>query len=217
MNCCFHRLAANITIIYLGKMKYSNLTNLLGTIAITIFGIIKGEVTVFYIIYLFWFQELIRTIIDFVYLRRKQTNNPSEKNIFKNFLGSLFLLFVYFVFIVVLFCFILNWGQQSLLINNLKILLFRNIYFNCSLVFFALSFLYQRWKGENNTIITSVFNPRHIILHISIILGGMIQFMVIKKYNIDSLWGSAAVIAPFLLLKLFFELRYSDESPASSS
>lgn len=217
MNCCFIKLVANTTIIYLGKMKQSNLTSLLGPIAITIFGIVQGEVTVFYIVYLFWFQEFIRTIIDMVYLRSKQRINLSEKITFLNFLGSFFLLFIYFVFIVVLFCFITNWAQKGLLIKNFNILAFRNIYFNCSLVFFALSFLYQRWNSENNTIITSAFNPRHIILHISIILGGMIQFMIVKKYNIDSLWGSVAIIAPFLLLKLFFELRYAEESPASLS
>ena len=49
-------------------MKQLYKIDILTMLAITLLGIIQGQVTVFYIIYLFWFQELIRTLVDFVYL-----------------------------------------------------------------------------------------------------------------------------------------------------
>ncbi|MBD3749335.1 MAG: hypothetical protein IE931_07560 [Sphingobacteriales bacterium] len=51
-----------------------------------------------------------------------------------------------------------------------------------------------------------VFNPNTIVLHISIIVGAVLMFFVVKNYPDvfmpDNLWGSVIIILHFLLLKI---------------
>ena len=66
---------------------------------LTLLSVVNGQSTVFYIIYFFWFSELIRIIVDrFCY---KQNEN-SIVNIKKGetIFSSLFIMVVYFIFII---------------------------------------------------------------------------------------------------------------------
>lgn len=190
------------------EQKFNRL-DIVMTVFFTILGLINGQVSVFYIIYLFWFQELIRTFITFFFLQK----NTTTKFSISDFFGSLFMLFIYFIFIVVLFGFILNWGDFKLTALNMEVLLFRNMFFNVSILFFAIEFFLFLKTNPKEIRIEDIgaFNVRHIILHISIIVGGLIQFFVVKKYpeifTPENLWGSVAVIAPFLLLRILFSPR----------
>lgn len=172
---------------------------------ITLLGVLNNEVTVFYIIYLFWFQEFIRTIVDFSYLLL-QKKTLKEKFLFvKASSGNFFILYIYLIFIVLLFGFMLNWSNQELLGKNIFVLVFRNVYFNANILFFLAEYIYYRSKADNTGLQLHIFNRRHIILHISIIVGAFIQLAFIPNYNIDNTWGSILVVLPFLLLKIFLD------------
>jgi hypothetical protein len=179
---------------------------------ITIIGVIQGDVTVFYIIYLFWFQELIRTIINRIMTNKNDDRNKATSLAY----GSFFLLFIYLIFIVVLFGFILNWDNVHLMAINIRTLFFRNLYFNINILVFAAQYYLYRRNPDSDTIDQnlpgmSLFNRNHIILHISIIFGGLLQMAVVKRYpeyfSGDVLWGSALVISPFLLLKILIDRK----------
>lgn len=182
-------------------------TETLTFLLITILGVVSGEVTVFYIIYLFWFQELTRTTINTVYafLYGKQDGN---RPVLHEITGNCFILFIYIVFIVVLFGFMLNWDNYRLTAINLQTLLFRNLYFNINILLFTAQYIFYRKTVGSKGLNLAIFNRNHIILHVSIIVGALIQLSVVKRYPQyfagDKLWGSALVVLPFLLLKVIF-------------
>ncbi len=175
-------------------------------LVITLLGITQGQVTVFYIIYLFWFQELIRTSVDFVYLFRQKKGIAEKFDCIKISFGSFFILFIYVVFIVLLFGFMLNWGNRELLGKNILVLVFRNWYFNINMLLFLAEYIYFRNKADNSSLQMPLFSRRHIILHISIILGALIQLAVVPHFHLENNpWSSALVILPFLLLKILLD------------
>jgi hypothetical protein len=175
------------------------------TLVITIWGIVQNEVTVFYIVYLFWFQEFIRTVVDFVYLFLQQKRIREKLQFVQVAFGSFFVLFIYVVFILVLFGFMLNRDNGKLLGNNVLVLLFRNWFFNINLLFFSAEYIYLRANADNRNPEMVVFNRRHIILHISILLGAFIQLVIVPEYQFENRWESVLVISPFLLLKYFLD------------
>lgn len=187
------------------KLNFQN-TETLTFLLTTILGIINEEVTVFYVIYLFWAQELLRTLVDFFYILFLQKKTFSENwQFIKISFGSFFILWVYFAFIAVLFGFMLNRNNSELLINNIQVLTFHNLYFNITILVFLAQYIYFRSKTNNAGLQLHIFNFRHIILHISIILGALIQLAIVPKLHIETKWTAALVILPFLLLKLFFD------------
>lgn len=187
-------------------MKQLYKIDILTMLVITLLGITQGQVNVFYIIYLFWFQELIRTLVDFVYLFWKQKTIGGKFDFIKISFGSFFILFIYAVFIVLLFGFMLNWGNRDLLGKNILVLMFRNWYFNANMLLFLAEYIYFRSKSDNTNLQMPLFSKRHIILHISIIIGGFMQLVVVPRFNLDkNIWASALVIVPFLLLKMWID------------
>jgi hypothetical protein len=191
--------------------------DVLAVLAFTIMAIVQGEVSVFYIVYLFWFQELIRTIIDNVYISTwKRDGMLGDLNIEGRF-GGLFLLFIYFIFIVVLFGVVFNWNDRDLLFQNIRVLLYRNWFFNLNLVAFALEYWFYRKSQHTRNMRLGAFNQNHIILHISIILGGVIQGLLLPKLGWTGNYGMLIVIAPFLLMKGLLDYRlYKREVKAIS-
>ncbi|HNS41896.1 MAG TPA: DUF6498-containing protein [Taishania sp.] len=169
----------------------------------TLWGVANGQVTVFYLIYLFWFQELIRTIVDLFFIIKQQKTIAERWFSAKNSFGGFFILFIYFVFIVVLFGWMVNFKNSELLATNIGVFVFKNWYFNSTLILFFIEYLYFRTQVDNSNLKIEIFNKRHIILHISIIAGAIIQMILLPKLNIDNQWGNALVVLPFLLLKLF--------------
>lgn len=171
---------------------------------ITIWGVSQREVTVFYVIYLFWFREFVRSLIDLLHAFK---NRNSHKLSLKEGYGNFMILFVYLVFIVLLFGLMLNWNNRELLFSNMEILMFRNLYFDMNVLLFAIQYLiYRKGRGAGG-IDLAIFNKNHLILHISIILGALIQLGLVKKYpeyfSGKELWGSALVVLPFLILKIW--------------
>lgn len=170
-------------------------------IVLTVLGILQGQVTVFYIIYLFWFQELTRTIIDNIFISKWKREGVIDEKILMARFGGFFLLFIYLVFIIVLFGIMLNWGNNDLIYQNVRVFLFRNWFFNLNIFVFAVEYWFYRKQQRTDNLHVGIFNRNHIILHLSIIAGGFIQMGLLKKLNIESPYGMLAVIAPFLIIK----------------
>ncbi len=178
----------------------------------TFLGVAGGQVTVFYMVYLFWFQELIRTFVDFVYLFQKKKGVREKVEFMKIAFGSFFILFIYVVFIILLFGVLLNWGNRELTTTNMQILFFHNWYFNANMFLFLTGYMYVRFKEKTQGLQLLIFNRRHLILHISIIMGALLQLAVVPQFRINNLWASALVVLPFLFLKTLF-----DKTPPSPS
>lgn len=174
---------------------------------LTILGVVNGQVTVFYIVYLFWFQELLRTLVDFFIILRQRKSWSEKWLAAKQSFGGFLLLMGYAVFIILLFGLMLNWKNQALLGQNIIVFLLRNWYFNFTVIIFILEYIFYRLNTDNTALQILPFNRRQIILHVSIILGAIIQLMLIPRFQIQSNWGMALIILPFLLLKLFLDKR----------
>lgn len=181
----------------------------LATFIITIIALFMGEVTVFYLVWLFWWQELIRTLFCFIAAKKYQGHFPA----IQNFLMSLFLLIFYSIFIFVFFGF-LTGVTDKLVEFNVKIFLFLNPFFNLNVLVFALQFAYFIYWNRNSIDFSDYagFNRSHIILHVSIVLGVNIYFFVTKKYNSffseGSIWSSVITALPFLLLTWFISPNF---------
>ncbi|MFB2120559.1 DUF6498-containing protein [Parapedobacter sp. 2B3] len=186
-------------------MKQLHKVDILTILVITLLGIAQGQVTVFYIIYLFWFQELIRTVVEFTCLIWQRKTIKEKFDFIKISFGSFFILFVYVVFIVLLFGFMLNWNNRELLGQNILVIMFRNWYFNINMILFLAQYIYFRKQTDNTNLQMPLFSRRHIILHVSIILGALIQLAIVPRFNLENTWASTWVILPFLLLKIFIE------------
>ena len=186
--------------------KYFRTTETITFLLITIWGVIQGQVTVFYIIYFFWLQLLIRTLIDIVYARRNgqaDGTKPTPAVI----VGSMFIYFCYLLLIIVFFGVMLNFGNQDLVIINLRTLVLRNPGFDLNIMLFAVQYALYRKQIGNKDLQIALFDRGHLILHISIIVGALIQMQFVRKhpeyFTGHELWGSALVVLPFLLLKIW--------------
>lgn len=179
------------------------------TVVLPAYSIWSGGVTVFYILYLYWWQELIASVLDAFY--------PAPQNLQAavpvSLKFKLYLLGIYFVFIVIIFGFITDWANRDLLFKNFDVMFFRNIYFNINLAALLVNEILVRRSGRHRLNDPGdIFTGRAIVLHVSIILGTILYFLVVKRYpdyfTPDNLWGSVLVATPFLLLKTFFNWNW---------
>jgi hypothetical protein len=180
---------------------------------ITALAVVFGQTTIFYIIYFFWWTELIRILAVAIYGFRNESRE--EKQVSLSIFGPLFMMAIYFVFIVIFFGVIASWGNEEVTMVNMGILFFQNWFFNVNLIIVALEQFLFRGK-QSNSLGIGPFTPPILVLHISIVLGGILMFFVVKNFpNIFSpqnLWGSLLIISPFLLLKY---LMYNFLKPIS--
>lgn len=181
--------------------SYSFYTSLL----LTGLGSIYHSTTIFYVLYLFWLEEVIRTIVDYVYVRKHKNelmNMEVSNNINLTSIGAIvFVMFIYFVFIVVLFGFVLGLNNKQEMYINIKTFVFKNWFFNLNLVAFAFAYSRYRWEAKQDNLVLAAFNKRHIILHVSIILGAIIHSFIVEKHKIASAYSYFLVLLPFFLLK----------------
>lgn len=171
---------------------------------LTIFSVLNGETTIFYVLYFFWWNELIQIIVGRFFSRMNNLNHNINKTSVTNF-GSLFLMIIYCIFIIVFFGIIANWKNHDLVIVNLHVLMFKNWFFNINLLFVLFQQIYL-YKNQYAVFEHSeAFTGNMVVLHISIVLGGLLMFFVVKNYPTvftpENLWGSVIIILPFFLLK----------------
>lgn len=172
---------------------------------LTLLSVLSGQTTVFYLIYFFWCNELVRLFVDrFCY--KRNPNAVYEDGHSTDFGGSLFLMGIYWVFIVFIFGFIAGSDSTEIIIANMRVLVFHNWFFNINLIFVLVERIYLHKTRQPLQIYFGAFNPNTIVLHISIIVGAVLMFFVVKEYpNIftpENRWGSALIALPFLLLKM---------------
>lgn len=177
-------------------------------IVFTISAILAQSTTVFYIIYFFWWNELTRIIIDKLFYKRNPNIIRSELAS-APLLGTFFQMGIYLVFIVVFFGVIANWGNQEMTAVNFEILFFKNWFFNSNLLFVILERIFLHINHSSLRVSFGHFTPNMIVLHFSIILGGILMFFLIKNhpetFTADNLWGSIIIILPFVLLRRVIE------------
>lgn len=78
---------------------------------LTLLSIINGQTTVFYLMYFFWWNELIRIIVDKFYAK-KNPNDINKDWQSSDLKGELFLMGIYWVFLIVFFWFHSRIKQQ---------------------------------------------------------------------------------------------------------
>jgi hypothetical protein len=174
---------------------------------ITIMAIYSKQITVFYIIYLFWCDEFLKTIFDGLRYRFKKEQIQNPTNYILNIKNRFFMLLIYLVFIIVCFGLILEWNNTNLILGNFEVFFFKNTLFNISLITFLLREMYLY---KNNQL---VLNSHHLLssgiitLHISLILGIMLSFLIKKEFVVFENYAAVFAIIPFLMLKLYFEIQ----------
>lgn len=180
---------------------------------LTLLSIINGQTTVFYLMYFFWWNELIRIIVDKFYAKKNpNASNKDWKS--SDFTGGLFSMGIYWVFLVVFFGFIAASKNSKIIFTNMEVLFFQNWFFNINLIFVLVERIYLHRKHQPLTIYFGAFNPNMIVLHVSIIVGGIMMFFLVKQFpetfTPENKWGSIVIVLPFLLLKILNQKLSSD-------
>lgn len=178
---------------------------------LTLIAIRDKEITMFYLIYLFWIDEFIKTVFDWInYLKFKTAYNLKAQ---KPQIGNrFFLLIIYFIFIIVCFGFILGWRDTDTVLQNMEVLVFKNLFFNVTVVGFLLREIIQLYTNKNEKVFLphGLFSKGLLTLHVSIILGMFVWALISGKlfdFNIDmGEYTYILAIVPFIIIKLFFEV-----------
>ncbi|WP_018341830.1 DUF6498-containing protein [Cytophaga aurantiaca] len=188
-----------------------DILSLLFFTVLTIVAVVVQEITIFYVIYIFWWDEFIKVLFDFFrYLfNKKEIETPL---LVKASIGSrFFMLFIYIVFIIVCFGFIIEWNTENAISKNAQILLFQNIYFNISLISFIGReiYVYRNKVQTINKVSFGMMSGSLITLHVSIILGILLWAVATKKlgsipFELGS-YSTILAIIPFLIIKFLFE------------
>ena len=173
---------------------------------LTALSIWSGQTTVFYVILFFWWNEFIRIIIDRFFFKRNK-NAVLASNNTTSILGSIIQMGVYFIFIVVFFGFMANWNNDVLIFTNMKVLFFRNWFFNINLLFVVLERIFLHIKQTPVKVSFGSFTPNMLVLHVSIILGVILMLFIVRNFpetfTPTNLLGSVLIIFPFLMIKAF--------------
>jgi hypothetical protein len=189
--------------------------------AYAIYGVLYQNASIFFIIYLFWFDELIRNISAYIQVKMhveelKLNREFSKQRAISNVKTRFFFLFVYAVFIVIVFglFFNLNKENSEQLVQNVSIFFFRDITFNvCIMISMLREILQIRWTRLNRYAPIKPFNAMsgHLFtLHLSIILGGFLWAATsgnFKEFHLDlGSFNKYAIILPFFIIKFSVDL-----------
>ena len=173
---------------------------------VTFISILNGQSTPFYIIYFFWFNEFIHLVVDkLLYKLNPKAFITNELN--DNGFGSFVMMGIYWVFIVLVFGFIANFANDQIFTVNLEVLVFQNWFFNINLIGVAAGRIFLHLAKKRVEVNLGTFSPNMLVLHLSIIVGCVLLFFIVRKYPTlftpDNFWGSVLIVSPFLLLKMF--------------
>ncbi len=189
--------------------------------AYAIYSVVYGKSSLFFIIYLFWFDEVIRNISLLIQVKMHQPDALTHESFTKaqaisNIKTRFFFLFIYSVFIVIVFgiFFSLTKADSDILITNLKILAFNDLAFNICLMIAIIREAFQiRTVYLNRSLPILPFNAMsgHLItLHVSIIFGAFLWAITSGKFkgfsfSLGSL-DQYAIILPFFIIKFLVDL-----------
>lgn len=172
---------------------------------LTLVAILNGKTTPFYLIYFFWWNEFIHLLVDKLFYKKNPNSFViSEKS--NDTFNSFSLMGIYWIFIVVFFGLLSNSENTKMVLVNLEVLFFKNWFFNVNLIGVAVGRTYMHLTKKFVEVDFGALSPNIIILHISIIVGSLLIFFLVRKYpgvfTPENLWGSVVIITPFLLLKI---------------
>ena len=184
--------------------------SLLAMISFSLLEIIYKQTTVFYILYLFWFDELIRTVFEKItyYFKKSEIENPTQY--LKSVNGKFYFLFLYLIFIFIFFGLIIDRNDFDLIAVNFTVLFFKNSFFNYSLLVFVLREVYLYRENSAHKEPNSLLSMRIFILHISIILGILFWALSTQKFHFMEAYANSFAIVPFLLLKVIIEINSNE-------
>ena len=195
-------------------LKYYSQWDFLVFTLLTALSVWSGQTTVFYVILFFWWNEFIRIIIDRIFFKRNKNAMLAINNTTSIF-GSIIQMGVYFIFIVVFFGFMANWNNEVLIFTNMKVLFFRNWFFNFNLLFVVVERILLHIKQTPVKVSFGSFTPNMLVLHVSIILGVILMLFIVRNFpetfTPTNLLGSVLIIFPFLMIRalaLYLRLRY---------
>lgn len=190
-------------------ITYNRLSQYLSLAALTLLtvaAIYAKQISVFYLLYLFWWDELIKTMFCWLRYKFKNDNIQNRPAYISSLKSRFFMLMVYVVFIVILFGLVINWNDNDLVLINLQVLFFQNSLFNFSLMTFLLRELYLYRYSPQPTDSYHIISTGIITLHLSVILGIFLWFFVTKKFTVFEDYAVILSILPFLLLRVIFEV-----------
>lgn len=195
-------------------LKYYSQWDFLVFTLLTALSVWSGQTTVFYVILFFWWNEFIRIIIDRIFFKRNKNAVLASNNTTSIF-GSIIQMGVYFIFIVVFFGFMANWNNDVLIFTNMKVLFFRNWFFNINLLFVFVERILLHIKQTPVKVSFGSFTPNMLVLHVSIILGVILMLFIVRNFpetfTPTNLLGSVLIIFPFLMIRalaLYLRIRY---------
>jgi len=193
------------------QLKQSNTDLLIMTIS-TVLAVLFGNATVYYIVYVFWWNELINQVVGRIFAK-KQTQPIVQAS--TQAFGPFFLLFIYFFFINIFFGLIANYSNEDYVFQNLQVLFFKNWYFNSYILFTIAENIYLYRKGKKKLDTTALFSANLIVLHISIILGAMVIAVLTAKFNgffdHEQALKTLLIVSPFLLIR-YLAYRFFGDS-----
>lgn len=202
---------------YTPYARLSKYLSLAAMILITLVAIYNKNITVFYIIYLFWWDEFLKTVFYRLRYHFKKNLFQNPVQVLNGIKARLFFLFIYIVFIIVIFGLVINWKDHDLIIMNLEVLFFKNTFFNITLLTFLLREIAIYQIGSDQITFNTSLSKGVITLHISIVLGILLWFLVSKKFILFTDHAVIFSIIPFLLLKIFFEVMEIKDNTSESS
>ena len=189
--------------------------------AYALYTVLYAHSNMFFIIYLFWFDELIRNIstyiqvkmhVEYISLNREFTKQTALNHIKARF----FMLAIYAVFIVIVFGLFFYRGKKisDQLIQNVRIFFFRDVTFNiCIMISIVREILQIRYARLNRYAPITPFNAMsgHLFtLHLSIIFGGLMWAATsgnFKQFHLDlGNYNQYAIILPFFIIKFLVDL-----------
>lgn len=183
------------------------------TIILTALALYEGKTSVFYLLYLFWFLELVRTVINIIY--RKWMTSKSELTFpTSKIAGNFFFLGIYFIFIVILFGMVLQHENNEIILLNFQVLAFQNWYFNANALYFVASYIFKLYRDRTSVEAidseSGMLNISFILLHLSIILGALIWAFLIRPFpnyfTPENTLSMIIIASPFLILQLLLNL-----------
>lgn len=200
--------------------------------AYAIYSVVYQHSSIFFIIYLFWFDELIRNVSALIqvkmHLEDPATKTETSKSRALSAIKSrFFLLFVYAIFIVLVFGIFFNLSKEKTadLVTNIKIIMFRDLGFNlCIMIALVRETLQIKIAHKNrNAPIAGygVMGANLLTLHLSIVLGGLLWASINGQFSGFKLnlgtFNQYAIILPFFIVKLlvdFYQIRNSTNQGA---
>jgi len=182
---------------------------------LTVYWIFTGKANMFFLIYIFWWDEFLKTVSALVFRFYRKNQIENLNNFRASLVSRFFMLFIYLIFIVVVFGIIISFSSddKESIFTTFQILIFHNLAFNLSLLFIILREISVHLLTDKSERITekNLSFGALMVLHVSIILGVFLwSFASGRMGGFDFDFGKNAekfIILPFIIIKLIFDLR----------